>query len=173
MKNILLGLIVVVGLAACSKETVIRENTPANGSGTPAPGTPESRESNNGPAPAGCGGPLATSIENGRGWKNDFESQGIKFTITTQVTRNSIRVTNDCSMRGYSLRATAVAAASYTQNTLTVHNRAQESKTLNENGVNLNCNVDISPGQVNYSLRGSCLVLNDGSGSEMVLFPAN
>ncbi|MGZ5278629.1 MAG: hypothetical protein ACXWC9_01725 [Pseudobdellovibrionaceae bacterium] len=112
-----------------------------------------------------------TPTEDIRGtWWQSFEQNGMQFRMVFEFDDNSVRLTNECSINDRSLQASVVSAATYTENKISVLQSDSDEKSIREEKFKMNCSVSISPDQVEYSFKGSCLVLKSKNAKDPMTF---
>jgi len=146
---------------ACSQSTEDRSNNQGTGPGTAAKvdTTPYQRCSS--------GTPVQT-IQGA--WMQSFEQNGFEFTFMIEVDQDQVRFTNNCSFRGHRLQASVVSSSYYDSSTLAILEKDLDVQRIDTDGFNMNCEVNVVPGNLKYTFNGSCLVLKAPNESETMTF---
>ncbi|WP_413576204.1 hypothetical protein ACLVWU_17620 [Bdellovibrio sp. HCB290] len=101
--------------------------------------------------------------------------QGIgntKFTKTFTFSRDYVRVTNDCTFDGVTVRATSTSRVMLSMGSASYLDSALNENTLQREGYKLVCQAKIEPLDLSYRFQGGCLVLVDQNSREsLTLLP--
>lgn len=100
-----------------------------------------------------CYGPTtAASIEGN--WQMVYAQGPLSYTMVFQIRQGMLRVSNECSMSGRSVTASAAVPAFYNATTLATQGSASDQQSRG----GIDCSVSIEPSSMNYSFQGRCLV---------------
>lgn len=113
-----------------------------------------------GPDASGPNGPAAPGASIQGTWNAPLQTvsnQGLtlSYQIAFTFEANALSVKNTCTSNGTSLTVSARSAATYTANTVTTSQSANEKKS--SGGVD--CSVSISPATISYSVSGNTLTI--------------
>lgn len=167
MKKCILILLTLSLVACASNESESKPSSPGSFGGNPTDAKTENKTDY-----GICGtGQGANRLEGS--WQQVFAQQDFRFTMTLDIYRDSVTLTNDCEFRGRELSVATTAASYYDMKTLNVLSSNQAREEINEPGFNMNCDVSIKPMKVRYHFRGRCLVMTSpDSPEELVMVPA-
>lgn len=108
-----------------------------------------------------CGNGTATSIEGT--WSFTARgNNGAQVVASYAIGRNSTTLTFQCSAGGRSAEGSTTSPSSYTSNQFTILSSSSNSSA--------SCPVSLEAGTVSYQFSGSCLQINDGQNS-LILVP--
>lgn len=98
-------------------------------------------------------------------WGTRFGDSTFSIDVTFEISKNSLRMTNVCSVNGQSASVQVVVPSSYTDTTISFLESREASVSSP-----VECNVSVDAGSVNYSVQGNQLVLSQsGSPDPLVL----
>ncbi len=98
------------------------------------------------------------------------KKDGVDLLMTLTFSNNSVLFTNTCNFGGQYLAAQVYSAARYGNGRLEIYDK--DEKTEYDSTGKYSCSVSVVPGNLNYSFKGRCLVLSQGS-EQKIFIPAN
>lgn len=107
-------------------------------------------------------------------WRRDSRSGEIKMSLTMELKSGSVRMSNTCTFRNRSLYVSATTPSRYNSTSIEFLGSAQDSDSIKETDLNLDCSVELRPMTLNYKLQGQCLVLSvPNDPQELILVPTD
>jgi hypothetical protein len=107
---------------------------------------------------------------------NWYYNQGIgntKFVKSYSISRDYIRITNNCTFDGVAVNATASSRIVLGMNSMSFLDSALNENALQREGYKLTCQARVEPLDFHFRFQGNCLVIVTADGkSSLTLLPA-
>lgn len=95
-----------------------------------------------------------------------------KIELTYRIYSGRVTIIGECSLREHSIIAQATAVAEYGNGAFNISSAVEQKLALEQDGVQLNCEVSLDTRAFRYQFDKGCLVLTPSDGGEnIVLVP--
>ncbi len=103
-------------------------------------------------------------------WFTEYASESLRFVWELQVGPNQMTILNHCSYRNSNAQLTARVSTQYIDNGSSFNwlNEDKDVAEYNDGQFRANCSMNVKPMRISYKFVGSCLVLSNPNGSDMV-----
>lgn len=103
-------------------------------------------------------------------WYTEYASESLHFVWELIVNSQSMTIVNHCSYSNSSVRLSARATTSYVDhgNSFEWLNEDRDVAECDDGHFQGTCSINVKPLKITYKFVGSCLVLSNPDGSEMV-----
>ncbi len=103
-------------------------------------------------------------------WMQSFEQNGFQFIFALEFFNDSVRVTNHCTFHEHTLMASARSSTSLTRSSISILQTSRDEEHIDEGSFDMKCDVNIQPMELQYSFKGSCLVLKNEQSQETMTY---
>jgi hypothetical protein len=167
----LLGLVLVAAAGCAKGGSDSSVSTPLGGGSASGNGSGVGKSTNDVTDYSQCNqGPTATQIEGT--WHQSFQQSDLLQNIVINIGSNGVELSNECSLNGRSLIASVYSPSYHDSFSFQVTGHDEATQKIDEPGFHMECHASVQPYRVNYTFRGSCLVMSDpNSGQKMVMLP--